>query len=294
MATLRQLEYLVEVIDRGSFTRAAEALFVTQPALSHQIRALERQTGGPLIERLPHGVRATPMGRAMLPHARAALAAACRATAVARQAGELDAGELEIAAVQSVSFGVLPRVLRQWRKHHPGIRIRVFEHRHANELAAAMAAGRADVAIGPQPVGWRGPVRHVCSMDFVVVTAGDDPLSAVGDRLRLADLAERDWVHYSPDNGLSEVLDTSCAAAGFNPRIAMQTDQTAAVPMMSAAGIGVGLVPVEALAPHYDGRILWPQPPIRRDLYVYARAEPDPMVTAFMDSCATALADPAQ
>ncbi|MGW2788041.1 helix-turn-helix domain-containing protein [Streptomyces populi] len=67
MATLRQLEYLVVIVDEGSFTRAAEALNVTQPGLSHQFQALEREVGGPLLERLPRGVRLTPAGRSMLP-----------------------------------------------------------------------------------------------------------------------------------------------------------------------------------------------------------------------------------
>ncbi|MGW2874653.1 LysR family transcriptional regulator, partial [Kitasatospora sp. NPDC001225] len=78
MPTLRQLEYLATVVDTGSFTRAAEQLHVTQPALSHQIRALEVALGGPLLERLPRAVRLTPTGRAVLPHARAALAEAGR------------------------------------------------------------------------------------------------------------------------------------------------------------------------------------------------------------------------
>ncbi len=78
MATLRQLEYLVAIVDEGSFTRAAERLHVTQPGLSHQFQALEREMGGPLLERLPRGV-ADP-GRALdAPHARAALAEAGRA-----------------------------------------------------------------------------------------------------------------------------------------------------------------------------------------------------------------------
>jgi len=72
--TLRQLEYFVAIVDEGSFTRAAEALHVTQPGLSHQFQALEREVGGPLLERLPRSVRLTPAGRAMLPHARAAIA----------------------------------------------------------------------------------------------------------------------------------------------------------------------------------------------------------------------------
>lgn len=86
MVSLRQLEYLVTVVDQGSFTRAAEILHVTQPALSHQVRALERSVGSPLLERLPRAVHLTAAGRAMLPHARAALADAAGAVSAVRQA----------------------------------------------------------------------------------------------------------------------------------------------------------------------------------------------------------------
>jgi DNA-binding transcriptional LysR family regulator len=81
--SLRQLEYFVAVVDEGSFTTAAARLHVSQPGLSHQIQALERQLGGPLLERLPRGVRLTPAGRTALPHARASLAHAERATSAA-------------------------------------------------------------------------------------------------------------------------------------------------------------------------------------------------------------------
>jgi DNA-binding transcriptional LysR family regulator len=128
MISLRQLEYLVTVVDHGSFTRAAERLHVTQPALSHQMRALEKGVGGPLLERLPRSVRLTPMGRAMLPHARAALADAERARCAARQASGLEIGELQVATVYSVSLGVLPPALRAWRTfaawcRHPAVRV---------------------------------------------------------------------------------------------------------------------------------------------------------------------------
>src|SRR3954469_2314155 len=159
MFVLRQLEYLVTVVDTGSFTRAAAQLHVTQPALSHQVRALEEQAGGRLLERLPRSVRPNPMGRALLPPARAALADAERARLAAQRAVELGCGELELATVYSVALGVLPPALRAWHAAHPDVRIRLIELRHADELAAAMAAGRADVGVGPVPPGWDGPVR---------------------------------------------------------------------------------------------------------------------------------------
>src|SRR5689334_14000451 len=125
MATLRQFEYLVAVVDTGSFTRAAELLHVSQPALSHQVRVLERDAGGPLLERLPRAVRLTPMGRAMLPHARAALAVAQQARTAARRAAGLERGEIQVAAVYSVTLGVLPPVLRAWHRQRPEIRVRL-------------------------------------------------------------------------------------------------------------------------------------------------------------------------
>src|SRR4051794_41948583 len=92
MASLRQMEYLVAVVEEGSFTRAAQRLFVSQPALSHQVKALERSVGGPLLERQPSAVHLTPMGRAFLPHAVAAGRAAEEAGGGARGGGQPRAG----------------------------------------------------------------------------------------------------------------------------------------------------------------------------------------------------------
>src|SRR5690242_17469785 len=111
--TLRQLEYLVAVIDEGSFGRAAESLYVTQPTLSQQVRALEAEVGGPLVERQARGVRPTPTGEAFLPPARAALAAAERARRAARMVLGLEAGELGIATVGTVALGLLPGLARR-------------------------------------------------------------------------------------------------------------------------------------------------------------------------------------
>src|SRR5580704_9820869 len=105
--SLRQLEYFVEVVDQGSFTTAAAQLHVTQPGLSHQIQALERDLGGPLLERLPRSVRLTPAGRVALPHARASLAHADRARSAARMASGVSSGELHIATLFSISVGIL-------------------------------------------------------------------------------------------------------------------------------------------------------------------------------------------
>lgn len=285
MATLRQFEYLVTVVDTGSFTRAAELLHVSQPTLSNQVRALERIAGGPLLERLPRSVRLTPMGRAMLPHARAALADAQRARSAAYRAGGLDGGEILLATVYSLTLGVLPPVLRAWHGSHPGVRIRLLEFPHARDLRDAMATGRADLAAGPVPRDWDGPVRELGTEEFVVVLPAADPAPTDDrGRVRLAGLADRAWVQYAPGNGLAEVLDAACAAAGFQPRIAVRTGQTAAAPLLAAAGLGPALVPANLLPPGFTDRRLRPDPPVRRILCAYTRPAPDPLTTAFLDT----------
>src|SRR5258707_14218781 len=89
---LRQLHYLLAIADEGSFTRAAERLLVAQPSLSQQIKSLEQELGGPLLERLPKGVRLTSAGKAFAPEARAAVTHAERARRNARTALGLQAG----------------------------------------------------------------------------------------------------------------------------------------------------------------------------------------------------------
>lgn len=284
MATLRQLEYLVAIVEEGSFTRAAERLYITQPGLSHQFLALEKEIGGPLLERLPRAVRLTPAGRAMLPHARAAIAETERAVAAARRATGVASGELQIATLYSISHGVLPAALHIWRAQYPGVRVRLFEHRRTDDLTAAMQAGQADVAIGPPPAEWDGPIRDVGVEEFVVVTRPDDPAVPEGAlRIQLSEFADRDWVHYTPDSGLSDILDHACTAAGFQPRVAVRTEQGPSAANYAAAGLGPALVPANVIPAHFDGLLLRPDPPVLRHLTAYTRTRPDPVTATFVD-----------
>src|SRR5690349_9611560 len=145
--TLGQLAYFAAVVEHGSFTRAAQALHVSQPALSHQIAQLEREAGGPLLERLPRAVRPTPLGERLLPHARDTVAAADEAHRAAQHVGNLQAGDLRVGALLSVALGIIPATIRAWRAAHPDVRIELLEY-SADELDAAMLGGEADLAIG--------------------------------------------------------------------------------------------------------------------------------------------------
>jgi DNA-binding transcriptional LysR family regulator len=280
--TLRQLEYFVAIVDEGSFTRAAEALHVTQPGLSHQFQALEREVDGPLLERLTRGVRLTPAGRAMLPHARASIAHAEIAASAARRASGAGTGELYVATLYSISVGVLPSALRHWRRDHPELKIRLIEFRHTDDLAAAMADGQADVAIGPTPPAWDGTAHDLGAEEFVVLGPADLDLPGDPPTVKLADLADREWVHFNPESGLSDVLNRACAAAGFQPRVSVRTEQGTSAGTLAAAGLGLTLVPANIVPPHFDGFVLRPDPPVTRPLSAYTRARPDPTTAAFI------------
>jgi DNA-binding transcriptional LysR family regulator len=294
--SLRQMEYLVAVVEEGSFTRAAERLFVSQPALSHQIKALERSVGGELLERRPQAVALTPMGRAFLPHATAAVRAADEARRAARSVGQLEAGELRIGTLHSIALGVVPAAIRAWRLAHPEVSFELHEYVNIEQLAEQMRLGVADVAVGPPPRGWEGPIRKLGDEQLVVVLAVDDPLLGGGRRnVKLEKLADRPWVLYSQDNGLSPVVMEACAAAGFTPRAAVHTHHTATAVQLAAAGLGPALVPENVVEPGFAGALLRPDPPVRRELVAFTRDSPGPLVTAFTDVLAEhAVIDPSQ
>src|SRR4051812_36785278 len=216
--SLRQLEYLMAVVEEGSFTLAARRLDVSQPALSHQVRALERSVGQPLLERAATGVHLTPMGRAFVPHAESALRRAERA----RRSLRPEVDELRIATLYSIAIGILPPAIRAWRSRHPSGRVEVLEYVNVEGLAGQMRRGAAGVAIGPRPAEWDGDVRILGEEDLVV--ALDAWPSAT---VTLRELADRPWVLYAYDNSLTPVVERACADAGFVPRPAVRTHHTA-------------------------------------------------------------------
>jgi DNA-binding transcriptional LysR family regulator len=280
--TLRQLEYLVAVIDEGSFGRAGQRLYVSQPTLSQQVRALEAEIGGPLVERLPRGVRATAAGDALLPAARAALAAADRARRSARMVLGLEAGELEIATVGTVALGLLPPVLRRWRARHRARTVRLREHRDGPVLAEAVADGDADLGIGPRPAHWAGPLEPLGWEELVVVLPPDDPLRREAP-VALAALAERDWVLFEREHAFAQLTDALCAAEGFTPRAAVRTAQIAAAPVLAAAGLGPALVPVNIVPAPMRRAARGLDPPRARELCAFTRAEWSPLARAFLE-----------
>jgi DNA-binding transcriptional LysR family regulator len=281
--TLRQLEYFVAVVDEGSISRAAERVRVAQPSVSQQIRALEQELGGALLERLPRSTRLTPLGRTFEPHARAVLLAAETAQEVARGELRQPTGQLEIATVRSMAGTLLPGSISRWRAQHPGVTIRLHEFAHRAELEERFGSGVADVAIGPRPQRWDGEVHELGWEEFVVVLPEGDP-HAARERASLAALADRDWVLYAAEHGLSELVAFAFAHAGYLPAPAVRTSQVDAACRLAAAGLGPALVP-QGSVPHEIRRLARPlQPAFGRVIAAYTRATLSPLAATYVEA----------
>ncbi|MGW4689993.1 LysR family transcriptional regulator [Streptomyces sp. NPDC004244] len=272
--SLRQMEYFLAVVEESSFTRAADALHVTQPALSHQIKALERSVGGALLERMPRGVRLTPMGRAFLPHAQLAVRSAGQARRAARAAAGAAGGELHVATVHSVAVGLLPAVAARWRSRHPGVQLVLREYASTEALEEQLDRGVADLAVGPEPKEWTGPVVPAGREELVLVVPIDDPLAGHGS-VRLAELADRDWIRCAMEPVVhgEPFLDWACGKVGFTPRTVLRTEHTSTAVRMAAAGTGVVMAPAHTArgALGEDCTLLSFDPPWHRPLAVFSR-----------------------
>ncbi|MEJ1197385.1 MULTISPECIES: LysR family transcriptional regulator [unclassified Streptomyces] len=284
--SLRQMEYFLTVVEEASFTRAAETLHVTQSALSHQIKALERSVGGALLERMPRGVRLTPMGRAFRPHAELAVRSAAQARRAARAAAGVEGGELHIAAVHSVAVGILPDVFARWRAAHPGVLLHLHEYATTEALEEEVERGTADLAVGPAPLDWPGTVVTVGEEEIVLVVPFDDRFAG-RTTVTLPELADRPWVRCAMEPVIEgeRFLDWACGRAGFRPYTAVFTEHTSTAVRMAAAGVGVCTAPSHIVggAVGEGCVVLTPDPPWRRALTVFARVPPTGAAEAFVD-----------
>lgn len=283
---LRQLQYWLAVVDTGSFTRAAERLHVSQPGLSQQVRALEFELGGELLERLPRGIRLTAAGKAFLPEARAAVLAAERAANAAKGALELRSAELEIATLRSIAVGLLPRAIRRLYDAQPGVAVGLQEFGHRIELEQSVRSGVGDVAVGPRPLELRGPIEHLGWEQFVAVVSARDPLWSrpADEPVALAELRTRRWILFPPAHGLSELVAAACARAGFIPRGAVFTQQVEVAARLAAAGVGVAVVPDNIVPSELAQNVRRLARPVVRELTAYTRVEWSPPARAFLSA----------
>lgn len=246
---VQSLRVVKAIADEGSITAAAAALGFSQPAVSQQLKRLEQRLGVAVVERVGRSVRLTDAGRILARHAPAVTTALDAAAGELAELRGVRAGRVRLAAFPSASPTVVPRLLADLALRHPGLVVTYVEA-EPPEAVLAVREDRADIALTFSYPGDRADPHGPSARGLAVRTVGTDDLLAVlpaghpaagAGRAELADLAEENWIAGCPScrGHLLEV----CDRAGFEPRIAFETDNVVAVEGLVAQGIGVATLP---------------------------------------------------
>ena len=254
---LRLLRSFVVLSEELHFGRAAERLCIVQPALSMQLRSLEREIGVRLFDRDRHSVKLTAAGRVFLPEAQATLAQAARARQMvqAAEAGEL--GVIRLGFVSSILPGYLPGLIRALRARYPLIEVDLKDMSSPEQLSA-LKANKIDFGFVRLPIDDRQVrSRALLAESFVVAMPADHPLSAsaaVGPE-DLADcpvffLARR----FAP--GFYDEFMRVFRQRGPALRVARELGEFTTMAALVSAGLGVGIIPRLAMAARFDNVVV--------------------------------------
>ncbi|SEE16285.1 DNA-binding transcriptional regulator, LysR family [Streptomyces misionensis] len=282
---LRQLRYFVAVVEEGGFTRAAERLRLAQPGLSAQIRQLERELGQPLLDRSGRAVRPTEVGEAVLPYARAALAAVEGVRQTAEEYTGLLRGRVAIGLVPGTLAHAfdLAGLLAAFHRAHPGVEVTLTED-VSDRMLAALRGGALDLAVAgvagqdpPPGIAW----EVVIDEPLVVAAVPDHPLMTGHPGARAVAPAALDGhrlIGLPHGTGMRTVLDRLCAGAGFRPHIAFEAATPDALARLAARGLGVAVLP--GRGPRPGLRTLALADPRARGRVALAWRTPDPLSPA--------------
>jgi DNA-binding transcriptional LysR family regulator len=234
---LRDLRYFVAVADAASFTRAAETLFVSQPALSKQVRALETRLGVRLIDRAPSGIALTPEGEALLPHARRMLEDWAVVRSEVRRAGT--APTLLVGLQTAVGRDLTRRLLAATRERGASMQVRLVSW---SDASSGLADGSVDVAFVWLPVVAPDvEVRVLAHESRWVAMASDHPLASRAE-VTMADLADEPFVALPRSAGALREFWLASAERASPAYVAVEADTAEGAIEAVASGSGVVLL----------------------------------------------------
>jgi len=201
--TLRQLRAFIAVLECGSFSEAANAMHLSQAALSGLVKELENRLGVRLLDRNTRSVSASVVGAAFEPMVRRVLADLEEALDSVMQLKALRRGVVRVAAPEPLSCTLLPELIADYERRHPGIDVR-FDDVPIEQVLSALHSGRADVGFGPAgvPPDESLEVRTIRADPLWAALRRDDPLAA-GASVGWKDLRQRPLVNYMPNLALN-------------------------------------------------------------------------------------------
>ncbi len=290
---LAQIEAFLEVARRRTVTGAATALFVTQPALTARLQALEAELGAPLFRRTRRGMEMTDAGRAFLPYAERALLALAEGRSLVGDLARGTAGELVIGAAPAISTYVLPRLLARFTESHPRVRLSVRTG-HSEEIVEL--ALRTEIGVGLiRAIGQPGLEERDLYEDELVLVAEPGHPFAAQRMLDLTRLTEARLVLFDRTSSYYDLTNALFREAGLVPRSVIELDNIDAAKQMVSEGLGVALLPYTAVAGELgEGRLhavqLTGTEPIRRRVVAVRRADlgpPSGPVAAFYELLAS-------
>lgn len=277
MLDVRRLEVLLRVVEHGSVTAAAEAMQYTPSAISQQLRRLEAETGMPLVQRRARGVEPTEAGQVLAVHARKIFRQLAAADSDLRDIAGLRRGSLELGVFPTVASSFLPLAVRRFRQLYPSVQLNIRSAREG-ALIEMLEEGVVGLSllwdyewarIEPEAFS----LTPLFSDATVLVVAADHPM-ARRNHATMSELADEAWIIRSNDHPVVEVLQRSCVAAGFEPKISFQANDYQEAQAMVSVGLGVVLAPRTAVVnKHPNVRVvsLGESAPSRRILVAHRR-----------------------
>lgn len=243
---LRQLATFVAVAEEGSFTRAADRLHVVQSAVSAGVRNLEKELGVTLFDRSTHSVKLTDAGRALLPEARATLAAAQAARDAVDEArgglrGTVVLGTMQAQGMRAID---LAGTLAAFRAEHPGVELTIRHAGGSSEMAREVREGRLDLAFVALPGDGSSGLELIplASEPIMLAVPPEHPL-AKRDDIELAAVREETLVDLPAGWGIRMAVDRSFAAADVTRTITYEVNDTATMIDFIRNGLAIGLLP---------------------------------------------------
>ena len=244
---LDQLRYFLKVAERQSFTRAAEDLALSQPALSRSIQKLEEELGRPVFERKTRSVALTDAGTLLASRARQVFAMLADTKAEITDDGQ--SGRLRVGAIPTIAPYFLPQVLREFATAFPKATVHIHENT-TDALLKALTQGEIDLAVLAAPVPEKYlEIEELFTEELLVVFPPEHPL-ATKPSIRIGDLEPLPFVLLDEAHCLCDTIVSFCRQRSFQPVAVERTSQLAMVQELVALDHGISMIP--AMAKHRD------------------------------------------
>jgi DNA-binding transcriptional LysR family regulator len=256
---LRHLRYFLAVAEHLNFGRAAEALHTAQPALSQQIRKLEREAGGPLFERTKRYVMLTPLGHELLGEALAIVESADRLTVRLRDATATPRGRLRVGSITPATVGIIPRVLPSYRESFPHVDL-VLDAIALDEQVAALVERRIDVGLFRGPVSDDRIFTVPILREYYCIAVPVAHRFARAPSVRLADLAGETliWLRGGRGGSFNAGALEMLRAAGVRPGGSIEASDTETNFALVASNTGLCIGSTVICALRFEGVVYRP------------------------------------